>query len=451
MTLKQIAQAVGGTVIPPEADGVVDYVSTDTRTIGQGSLFIAIQGERFDGHNFVPQAMESGAVAALVSKKPESSDPVILVEDTRKAYGDLAAWYRNQFSLFLVGVTGSVGKTSTKEMIYTVLSHKMKVLKTQGNLNNDIGLPKTLLELDDSHQGAVIEMGMSHFGEISYLSRICRPTLGVITNIGVSHMENLGSRENILKAKLEILDGMEPDGTLILNRDNDMLSTLYGKRENTLWFGIDAPADVTAKDIVSQGSETQFTLCFQGKEYPAVIPVIGVHNVYNALAGFLVGIQVGMAPEEIIESFLVYQNSGMRQKISEYDGIKVIEDCYNASPDSMRSALNVIETIPCDGRRIAVLGDMLELGENSVRFHEEVGEMAAESGLDELICFGTEALHIQKGAKEKGFCQVSHFLDKGNMVSYLRKILKKGDAVIFKASRGIRLEEVTQALFKGEK
>lgn len=446
LTLKQIAGAMGGTLVPP-VDGSVDQVSTDTRSIPKGSLFVAIRGERFDGHDFIPQALEAGAAAAVSSRPIEGVGPLILVDDTRKAYGRLAAWYRSQFPLFLVGVTGSVGKTSTKEMIYTVLSQKMQVLKTKGNLNNDIGLPKTLLELDGSCQGAVIEMGMSHFGEISYLSRICRPTLGVITNVGVSHIENLGSRENILKAKLEILDGMEPGSKLILNRDNDMLATLYGKLDNALWFGIDSPGQVSAKDLTQSGTETLFTVCWQGKEYPARLPVLGTHNVYNALAAFLVGIQAGMEPEQIVESYGRYENSGMRQRLSEYDGIKVIEDCYNASPDSMQSALSVIGSIPCQGRRVAVLGDMLELGERSAQFHRQVGEMAAGAGIDQLVCFGEESAQICEGARQKGFCQVSHFLDKKTMVSYLEETLKKGDAVIFKASRGMRLEEAIEMLF----
>ena len=447
LSIKKIAEAVGGKLYGP-GDEMISAVSTDTRTIKKGCLFIAIVGEKFDGHQFISKAFEQGA-AAVISRIPVDTDrPVILVEDTRKAYGALAAYYRSLFPVFLVGVTGSVGKTSTKEMIYTVMSQKYHVLKTQGNFNNDIGLPKTLLEMDSGHTGAVIEMGMSALGEISYLSQIAKPNLGVITNIGVSHLENLGTRDNILKAKLEILDGMDDSAKLILNKDNDKLASLENVMKDRIrYFGIENPADVTAEEICQQGNSTVFTVVYEGRRYPAKIPAIGIHNVYNALAGFLVGIEIGLTPHEIIASYENYQNSGMRQNVTEYDGIKVIADCYNASPDSMKAAIEVISHVECTGKRIAVLGDMLELGQLSAQFHKEVGKMVANSKIDLLLCYGTEALHICEGAKQAGFGEVFHFHSKENMVSYIKSVLQKGDAIIFKASRGVCLEEVMEKLF----
>lgn len=447
LTIKKIAEAVNGQ-LNCGTEEKISSVSTDTRTIQKGCLFIAIVGEKFDGHQFISKAFEEGASAVISSVPVDTDRPVILVEDTRKAYGDLAAYYRSLFPVYLVGVTGSVGKTSTKEMIYTVMSEKYKVLKTQGNFNNDIGLPRTLLELNESHTGAVIEMGMSALGEISYLSKIACPDLGVITNIGVSHLENLGTRDRILQAKLEILDGMSDSAKLILNHDNDKLASLADiMKDRIRYFGIEQDGDVTASEIVQKGDSTEFVIHFENQNYPAKLPAIGIHNVYNALAGFLVGIEIGLLPEQIIKSYENYQNSGMRQNLTEYDGIKVIADCYNASPDSMQAALQVISSVECTGKRIAVLGDMLELGTLSGEFHKKVGKMAAESKIDLLLCYGAEALHICEGAKEAGFSQVFHFQDKESMVSYIDGILQKGDAVIFKASRGIRLEQVMEKLF----
>ncbi len=452
LTLKEIADAVNGTLDEKWNELEIEAISSDTRQIEPGCLFVAFQGENFDGHHFIKQAFSLGAKAALSNRTVEKDDdmpqkPVVYVEDTLLAFGALAAYYKQKFSVYTVGVTGSVGKTSTKEMIYAVMSQKYKVLKTEGNFNNQIGMPRTLFSLDNSYSGAVLEMGMCELGEISYLSNIARPDLGVITNIGVSHLENLGTRENILKAKLEILDGMPPEGKLILNGDNDMLLTQkerLGKR--ALWYGIEEPGDVTAEEIRQEGDDTLFTVCYQGNRYPAQIPAIGVHNVYNALAAFLVGIEIGLTPEEIVAGYQSYQNAGMRQRVTVKRGVKVIEDCYNASPDSMESAINVISTIPCEGRRIAVFGDMLELGEQSRRMHFQVGERAAGSKIDELVCFGPEAEEIVKGAANLGL-PAKHFPEKEALSNYLQAALKPGDAVIFKASRGMRLEEVIERVF----
>lgn len=447
VTLKEIANAVGGT-LNVDSDVRIDCVCTDTRKITEGCLYIAIKGENFDGHRFIDKAFELGAKAAVSSEPIVTDKPVVYVNDTRQAFGALAGWYRSLFPVYVVGVTGSVGKTSTKEMIHTVMSRKWKTLKTQGNFNNDIGLPRTLLELDGSYQGAVIEMGMSALGEISYLTKLAKPDLGVITNIGVSHLEKLGTRDNILKAKLEILDGMREDAKLILNADNDKLRSVREQLgERALYFGIEQDGIVTASHVAQVGDETAFVIHYAGKSLDAVIPTIGLHNVYNALAAFLVGIEIGLTPEEIVASYRQYQNSGMRQNICERGGVKVIADCYNASPDSMQSSINVISTVSCSGQRVAVFGDMLELGEQAAQLHQSVGRMAANSNIDLLYCYGNDAAHIREGALAAGLTNVYHYTDKDALAAELKGVLKPGDAIIFKASRGIKLEEVIEKVF----
>lgn len=448
LSLVEIAQAVDGK-LNIDTNETVDNVCIDTRKITKGCLYVAIKGEKFDGHDFIEKAFKLGAKAVISHKEIKTDKPVVYVKDTRLAFGALSAYYRSLFSVFLVGVTGSVGKTSTKEMIYTVMKNHYNVLKTQGNLNNDIGLPRTLLELSDEYQGAVIEMGMSNLGEISYLSKLAKPDMAVITNIGVSHLENLKTRENILKAKLEILDGMKKGSKIILNADNDMLLTVKDKIENAVYIGIDnvEDSDIIAKDIKQKGDDTLFTIIYGGKEYSAQIPTIGKHNVYNALVAFLVGVEIGMDEEKIIEALLQYENSGMRQQISIKNDIKVIADCYNASPDSMVSALSVIKSVECNGRRIAVLGDMLELGETSDDLHRQVGRLVKDYDIDTLYCYGKEALYIKEGADEAGVSNTIYTNNKDELATLLKRDLVKGDAVIFKASRGMKLEEVIEKVF----
>lgn len=446
MTLEEIKTAVGGHFLQ-EGTGTVTAVCTDTRKITPGCLFVALRGERFDGNDFAGQALLEGAAAALVSREMPLPGPAILVEDTRLAFGRLAAAYRDRFSPVVVGVTGSVGKTSTKEMIYTVLNHHFPTMKTEGNFNNDIGLPHTLFRLEPQHRAAVIEMGMSALGEISYLTRLCRPTLAVITNVGVSHLENLKTRDNILKAKLEILEGMAPDAPLFLNADNDKLAEAIpalGSRVRT--FGIEQPAEITAKAVRQGESSISFVICAEGKEYPAVLPVLGIHNVYNALAAFGIGRMVGMEPEEICGAFASYQNAGLRQKLLEQDGVRILADCYNASPDSMKSSLSVMGSMACTGKRYAVLGDMLELGTETKVLHYGVGQLAAACGLDGVFGFGPLAAEICRGAKDAGI-PAEHFETLEALCEAIRRRVRPGDAIGFKASRGMRLERAIETVF----
>ncbi len=425
-------------------------VKTDSRTVTAGDLFVAIKGEHFDGHDFIPQVLEKGA-SAVLSGKAYPDPRVIVVEDTVRGLMDAAKEYRKRYYPFTVGVTGSVGKTSTKEMIYAVLSSDHKTLKTLGNHNNEIGLPLTLFELSDSYRYAVIEMGMSGFGEITELSKIARPSVGVITNIGVSHMEVLGSRENICKAKLEIVNGMSSDAPLILNLDDDMLAAAIDTLDRpVMTYGIDSPAEITAENITVNGYSTEFDIEAYGMSIHAVIPTVGRHNVYNALAAFAVGLTVDMTPQEIVRGLAGYRNASMRQEIRQVGDHRFIVDCYNASPDSMKAALRVLTELDDGkkGRRIAVLGDMLELGAISEQQHYAIGQFAARTNLDLLVCVGDMARHIKRGAIATGLRNCLMFEDKAEAAAYLEKVLLPRDTVLFKASRGVALEQVIDPLTK---
>ncbi|WP_295216735.1 UDP-N-acetylmuramoyl-tripeptide--D-alanyl-D-alanine ligase [Ruminococcus sp.] len=443
--LKEILQCP----IPCEAE--ITCVSTDTRDLPEGCLFVALRGARFDGHNFVKQAIEAGAAAA-VTEYPIEGCPCLVVKDTGRALLRIAGFYRHKFSPILVGITGSVGKTTTKEMIACVLESQFCTLKTQGNLNNEIGLPKTLLQLEDSHEAAVIEMGMSHFGEISRLSRTAQPSMGVITNIGYSHIENLKTQEGILQAKLEIQDGMASDAPLVVNGDDPLLAPLKRNLSRpVVTYGMrSAKADVCAVDIVRKAQSTEFFILDQdGEKYPVVLPCAGDHNVMNALAAFCVGRLAGIAPEQICRALGQYQTVGLRQNIYRRGAYTIIADCYNASPDSMKAALTVLRDLPCKGRRVAVLGDMLELGEMSRQLHTLVGEMAAASEADALFCFGKESFYLaQRAAMQE--VSVYHTEDRRELCRVIRQYLRPDDVILFKASREMHLEDCIDVIFEQE-
>lgn len=450
LTLYEIVKAVEGSYGYPSTE-IISSVSTDTRKITKGCVFIALRGDKFDGHDFVKQAIELGAVAAI-TEKPVEGVKCIIVDNTKKALADLARYYRSRFNPILVGVTGSVGKTTTKEMIALVLSGKYLTLKTEGNFNNEIGLPHTLLNLTSEHEAAVIEMGMSDFGEISMLSQIARPSIAVITNIGYSHIENLGSREGILKAKLEIIDGTSHDAPLILNGDDDMLANLKDEvNRDIVFYGINNPnVDVRATDVEVKDGVTTFVITYWGKTISAKLNCVGIHNVLNALAAFSVGIMAEIEPEKIVEKLAEFIPSGLRQSIVKKGEQTIIIDCYNAAPDSMKASLAILsELSPMPGgRRIAVLGDMLELGSMSQKLHEQVGEYVFNSKTDILVCYGNDSKYIAEKAKELGLLNSRFFSDKSETVSYLKEIIKKNDLLLFKASRGIKLEEVIEEIYK---
>lgn len=445
ISLKTLAEWCNGTLEGENKS--IKKISLDSRDIDSSTLFVAVKGERFDAHTFIPEVEKSGAAAVLCEKKTECNIPVIYVESTRKALLDIAREYRLMLGITVVGLTGSVGKTTTKEMTYQVFSKKFNAIKTQGNLNNEIGLPKTIFTLDESNDGAVIEMGMSHFGEISTLTKTALPDIGIITNIGVSHIENLGSRDGILKAKLEICDGMKKGSTLILNGDDDKLSKVNLPDYNIVYFALkNKNADVRAADIVQLDESTRFTVLFKDGSQTVTIPTVGLHNVYDALSAFAVGLEIKLSPEIIAQALGEYTPSGMRQRIKKVNSLTVIEDCYNASPDSQKAAINALLSLE-GKRKIAVLGDMLELGDYSEEAHRSIGRYAAEKRLDAVLTYGEQSKYITEEAN-KGNVKSINFTDKKELFNELKNMLRPEDVVLFKASRGMKLEEVIEMLYE---
>lgn len=446
LSLSEIAKAVNGKLYGTDME--ITAVSTDSRDIPKGCLFIALVGDRFNGHSFVRVSAEKGAAACIVSENVNVAIPKIVVENTGTALLALGGYYRSKFSsLKLVGLTGSVGKTTTKDMIYSVVSRRYSSIKTDGNLNNEIGMPKTLMRLSDITECAVIEMGMNHSGEIHRMSLAAKPDIAVITNIGVSHIEHLGSRKNIRKAKLEILDGMKNGSKLIINGDNDMLCDYENTDFDIIRYGIDnKTCDFIAEDIVSTGNSTSFIVAYENKRIPVRIMSVGIHNVIDALAAFAVGKSLNMEDEDIAAGLSSYVSSGMRQKITAVRGITFIEDCYNASPESVKAALSVLD-VQESKRHIAVLGDMLELGSYAKTAHREIGEYLHKKNVNALFTYGLLSKEIALAA-EKYIDEIYMFENKAELSYKLAAYLRRGDSVLFKASRAMKLEEVIDKIYK---
>ena len=427
--------------------GSIKTISTDSRVIDENTLFIALKGERFDANDFVDEVLEKGAKAVVCSRFDGNNENVILVEDTGKALLEIAKGYRSKFSIPFVALTGSVGKTTTKGMVYAVLSEKYNTLKTQGNLNNEIGVPKTLFCLENTHEAAVIEMGMNHFDEISRLTNTVMPDIGIITNVGTAHIENLGSREGILKAKMEITEGMKKGSPLIINGDNDMLSAIDTADFEIIKFGIEQKdLYMKAEDIKFLPDGSEFTAVCENERVKAFVPAVGVHNVYNALCAMCVGLKIGFTLQEAASALKNFAPEGMRQNVREVNGYTFIEDCYNANPDSMRASLITLNTIK-KTRSIAVLGDMLELGTYSDTAHYEVGKTAGKQKTDIVLTFGELSVLIKKGAEENG-SEAYSFKDKDELTKFLKSILKEKDTVLFKGSRSMKMEEIFHKLYK---
>lgn len=446
-TLGKLLEGVAETAYP---DLPVNCITTDSRKIEKGCVFIAVVGERFDGNDFVMEALEKGAAAAVVSRHFDD-DRCIWVPNTLDAYSAMACNYRKQFHPLVVAVTGSVGKTTTKEMVAAILSKFGKTLKNEGNRNNEIGLPETVLKLDESTELAVFEMGMSALGEISRLSRCAMPYAGIITCIGVSHIEMLGSQENILKAKMEILDGMPADGLLVLNGDDPFLNSVRDSLTcRVATFAVDNDScDVTAREISCKTFPSTFTI--RDKEHGSfyvTIPCSGIHAVKDALAAYTLATRLGLDPGTCASALSEYAPSGMRQRFRTVRGITVIEDCYNANPDSMEASLKTLADLPCNGIKIAVLGDMLELGDISDDAHRKTGVLAGTLGLDILLCCGEKMKLAAETAAEAGVSCVRHFEDKMEIADYLRECAHAGDMVLFKASRGMALEDIMEEFYK---
>lgn len=460
MTLTNIAGACKGVLynLDPQSEEAMAReavcVVIDSRKMEKGGIFVAAKGEKVDGHSFIPSVEQMGALCVVCEKRPENvSMPYILVEDSFAALREIAEFYRKQFSIPIVGITGSVGKTSTKEFIAAVLSHKYQVLKTQGNFNNEVGLPLTVLSIREEHEAAVFEMGISNFGEMHRLSKIARPDVCVLTNIGQCHLENLGSREGILKAKSEIFDYMNPEGYVFVNGDDDQLVKISQKGAHApIRFGLGTENNIFASGVVNKGLfGTQAVIHASRHVFPVQIPLPGDHMVWNALAAAGVGFLMGLTAEEIKQGIADVKAVVGRSNVMELaDGV-LIDDCYNANPVSMRAALDLL-TLAL-GRKVAILGDMFELGTDEEKLHGEIGTYASDKGIDVLICVGNLAHCIYEQAKERekgksGAMEVYYFPARDEMMSNLSGILKRQDTILVKASHGMQFEKVVEMIAK---
>ena len=449
LTLAQAAAWCGGTVAQEYAQTSFDGVCNDTRKLQPGQLFVALKAAR-DGHDFIPAALEKGAAAVLCTHC-DGDHPAIVVEDTRLALGQIARGYRESLSMKVIGVTGSVGKSTTKEMIAAVLSTTYRTGKTPVNFNNDIGMPMGVLALPADTQAAVLEMGMNHFGEISYLTSIAKPDVAVIVNIGTMHIEHLGSRDGILQAKLEILEGLQPGGSVLLNGDDALLWSKNGDIENCRYFGQNNEScGVRAVSVTQEPGVIRMTIRAGEQEFPISLPLEGMHFVPDALAAVAVGLELGVTPENIALGLENFRNMQGRQQIYSKKGFTIIEDCYNAGPESMAAALEVLSSKP--GRRIAVLGDMLELGTRTQAEHYRIGRIAAEK-VDYVYAYGPDSPRVIKGAITGGLVgkKARSYTDRDELVRELKKLALPGDTLLFKGSRGMRMELALEKFLEDDK
>jgi len=450
----EILEAVKGRFVKVELTPRerIKGVSIDSRTIQKGNLFIAIQGEKHDGHKFIAQAFENGAVLGVAEEnkviEPSSADmPVIAVKDSRNALYDLASWYRKRFDLPTIAITGSNGKTTVKEMATAVLSEKYEVLKTPKSYNNLIGIPLTLFEIEPKTEVLVLELGMSSQGEIAKLTKLTQPDWGVITNIGPAHLQFMKSLENIAKAKFELLDNMGRDKTSVLNADDKYLSKRMNKeKRRTLAFAVENPADFRASSVkLDSNGYPSFRV---NNKTDINLGVLGRHNIYNALVAFALGKEFGISENLIKKSLEDYKPAHLRMEITRLKGINLVNDAYNANPTSMRYALETLAHMKTQGSRIAVLGDMLELGEKSKQLHARIGRKAAKLDIDYLLLKGDFSKAIADAAGQKGLDQdrIMIFENNSQISSWLLDNLKAGDTVLFKASRRMGFEKIVEDL-----
>ena len=451
VTIRELECAVGGVWRNPgEVDTLIPTVSTDSRSIEPGCLFIPLVGERFDGHRFIDAALDAGAAGVLCTHLPEelrTDKFYIQVEDTRLALKLLAKAYRERFRIPVVQITGSVGKTTTKDMIASVLGARFHILKTPQNLNNDIGTPLTLLQLLPEHEAAVIETGMNHFGEIRYLGDLVQPNIAVISNIGDAHIEFLGSREGILQAKSEIFENLKPDGIAVLNGDDPLLDTL-DLPFRTIRCGKTAHCGARVSEIVDHGvSGVDCTVTTEIRTYRLRIPAPGEHMVYAASMAVVIGEVMGLTEDEIVRGVACYQSSGSRMRVVRLSNSRtILDDCYNASPQSVAAALEILAKTEC-ARKIAVLGDMGELGELTERAHYNMGALAAMLGIDLIVAIGQKAVKIAQGVESGGGC-VCHFTAKEDAVQMLTEEFGSDTAMLVKASHAMEFEWLVEQLRK---
>lgn len=443
LTLGDITEACGGQFIGNKSKllSTIKSVVIDSRLAEDGSLFVAIKGERTDGHLYVQKAYDQGAVCVISEQVLSVDHPYILVRSSEQAIKDIAEYYRSLFcNIEVIGITGSVGKTSTKEMIAAVLSREFIVHKTKGNFNNELGVPLTLLSMPEDTEVAVVEMGISDFGEMTRLSKMVRPTVCVLTNIGCCHLENLGDRDGVLKAKTEMFKYKEDDALIFVNGDDDKLATI----ENvTATYGIGSQNDYHAENIENSGENSvSCTICFDGKKLDVTIPALGNYMVINALGAAAVGKALNMDDENIILGIADYTTVGSRANLVTTDTLKIIDDCYNANPTSVKAALETLSNMK-GGRKAAVLGDMKELGQNELILHKEVGEFAVKCGIDVLITVGELARNISSSAEG---IEVHHFDTVENALEEIDTILHKDDIVLVKASHSMHFEKIVEFL-----
>ena len=453
MTIQELADATGATLLGEgiAPDQTITGVETDSRAVHPGDLFVALPGEKTDGHKFIPGALEAGAVACLTQQAPEKPLPgkcYLLVEDTMAAIGQAAKAYKAKFPIPVIGITGSVGKTTTKEMISAVLGAQFRVLKTPENFNNDIGTPLTLLGLGPEHQAAVIETGMNHFGEIRYLGEMVRPDIAVISNIGDAHIEYLGSREGILQAKSEIFENLKPEGLAVLNGDDALLNTL-DLPFRTVRCGRSEHCDVRVTDMADHGvAGITCTIVSPRDTYHLTIPAPGEHMAYSAAIAVAVAEELGEDREAVARGAASYEPTGSRMRVVRLaEGRLVLDDCYNANPQSVTAALEILAKTEC-GRKVAVLGDVGELGDLTEQAHYNMGALAAMLGIDEIVAIGTKAEKIADGAAQSGG-SVTHFATKEEAVRTLTELLGPDTAMLVKASHNMHfgwlVEQLKQA------
>ncbi len=445
LTVSDIVKATGGEVICGGDTGEVHTITTDSRKADEGVLFIPLKGENRDGHDYILSAMEKGAIS-ITDRRIECQSTLIKVNNTRIALGDIARYYMEKYPVDVVSMTGSVGKTTTKDLIYSVIAQKYKTHKTPNNFNNDIGVPLTVFGIEKEHQAAVIEMGMNHFGEISYLADIAKPDIALITNIGMSHIENLGSQEGIFKAKMEITENFTEKNTLIVNGDDKFLKTISDTPYKLLRFGLSDENDIYAKDIANRGlSGIDFTVVHPDGEFHCTVKQPGEHNIYNALAAASAGLCMGVSETEIAKGIEECEYTASRLEIIGHNGMEIIKDCYNSSPDSVRAALKVM-TYSIKSRKVAVLGDILEMGEYAKDAHFELGKTVSDLGIDMLITAGENALYIADGAKSVGMENVVSYPTTDALAEDINKLVKSDDCVLIKASHGMNFSKIADAI-----
>jgi len=452
VTIKDILSATGGRILKGQETAIIENISIDSRTMQGNDLFVPIIGERVDAHNYIEQAFKNGAAAAFTSRKLDDrvlnspGKTVIEVSDTIKALQDLGAYYRLRYEIPVIGVTGSVGKTSMREMIGLALSASYQVFRTSGNLNSQVGVPITLSRLTHKDEIAVLELGMSEPGEMEVIAKIARPSMAVITNIGLAHIEQLGTQENICTEKLKIQEGLEAGGILFLNGDDKILRTKKARPGfHTIYFGTSDICEYRVVDIHEQNGFPAFRMVHKDERVSVELPVFGQHNILNAAAALAVSKENGVPMEKAALALKTYQGFGGRQQIYVKNGITIIDDSYNASPDSMKAGIEVLTSLLLPGKKIAVLADMLELGAESARYHYEVGEYLAKQKIHELVTIGLRAKEIAQAVKDHNVAiKVTVVNSNEEAASYLFHVLEAGDGVLFKGSHSMKLETIVK-------